>query len=149
MDQWLQSEAGRELWKMFTGGTPEQYPPIYSFDNPSTHTSNLEYMRHLGLATAKVGTELVPTEAWLKLPAHSPDLHRTIERVHSRICEQFQQWLDDDCQQYSIQEYCFKLSQIFWKTETGKCIRGCMKDISALYERVVQLDGGIPERKYR
>ena len=145
----LEQEAGRKLWQLSTGGTPEQYPPIYSFDNPSIHTSNLEYMQQLGLAAGKVGTELVATSAWLKLPAHSPDLHRTIERVHARICEQFQEWMDDDCQLYSVQEYCQKLQQIFWKTQTGACIRGCMKDISALYEHVVELEGGIPERKYR
>ena len=149
MQRFFEREEGRKLWQLFTGGTPEQYPPIYSFDNPSAHTSNLEYMKELGLAVAKVGTEMVATDAWLKLPAHSPDLHRTIERVHARVCDQFQEWMDDDCQQYSVQEYCFKMQQIFFKTQTGTCIRGCMKDISALYERVVELKGGIPERKYR
>lgn len=146
----LASAEGRAAWIAHTGGTPEECPPIYSFDNPSIHTANLQGLHALGLVDA-AGK---PTAAWLQLPPHSGDLHRTIERVHARICGAFQAWLDDDCTEYHIFGYIMKLQNIFLTTQLSDVICSCMfgkpgtasekHNIFALYERVRELKGGIP-----
>jgi hypothetical protein len=97
-----------------------------------------------------------PTEAYLKLPPHSGDLHRTIERVHARICGAFQRWLDQDTEVYKVWGYCYALYYICIGTQTSDMIRSCMfgrpdahghppkHTLSHLYSRVVELNGDIP-----
>lgn len=137
-------------WEEQTGGTPDECPPIYSFDNPSIHTTYMTGMRALGLVDA-AGK---PTDAWLQLPPHSGDLHRTIERVHARICGAFQAWFNEMHTEYHIFGYCKKLLEIFVETQTPHLIQECMHGprgpISSLYARVVELRGAPPpERNLR
>lgn len=146
MDRLLGTDVGRRKWMEATGGTPEECPPIYSFDNPSIHTSGTTHLVQLGLVDSETGE---PTSKWLKLPPHSPDLHRTIERVHARVCGAFQAWLYDDRNDYCLQGYCNKLWKIMFDTQLNTVIKACMSDISDLYHRVVELKGDIPERRYR
>lgn len=137
-------------WQRATGGTPQECPPIFSFDNPSVHT-NPKLLMELGLEDEHRN----PTAAWLKLPTYSGDLHRTVERVHARICGAFERWLEDDWREYDMIEYCLKLQKIFFETQTAAVIEACMwpkktsNNLSALYQRVVELKGGIPERHLR
>jgi len=151
MDAVLATEEGKAAWKKATGGTPEDCPPIYSFDNPSIHTDP-DVLVSLGLATVDAKNVLHPTDKWLQLPPHSPDLHRTIERAHARLCGPFQDWLYLDRQEHTMLEYCFKLRSTFFAPRgdfVANTIQACMRDISELYQRVVDLKGNIPEKPYR
>ena len=146
----LATPEWRQRWKEQTGGTPEECPPIFSFDNPSIHTQYLEGLRKLGLVDA----EGKPTDAWLVLPPHSGDLHRTIERVHARTCGAFQAWFNEMHTEHHIFGYCKKLLDIFVQTQTPTTIQECMHGqkgpISSLYARVVELRGAPPpERNLR
>jgi hypothetical protein len=145
----LQNPAARAAWEAVTGGTPEERPPIYSFDNPSVHT-DLAALQELGLAD----DEGKPTSLWLPLPTYSGDLHRTIERVHARVCGDFEAWLLQDCKEYDMQQYVAKLSEIFMKTQTPATIFGCMwgkpsESLDALYRSVVERNGGRPPHHLR
>jgi hypothetical protein len=153
MNTTLATGEGRAAWIEHTGGAPEQCPPIYSFDNPSIHTTGaVSGLRRLGL----LDDQNKPTAAYLQLPPHSGDLHRTIERVHARICGAFQRWLDEDSTEYHIMGYCAKLYSIFITTQTSDVIHSCMfgkpdahgnpskHSLSHLYARVVELKGDIP-----
>lgn len=151
MKDMLDTPQGREAWKKATGGTPESHPPIYSFDNPSIHTDP-DVLVSLGLATKDATGVAQPTDKWLQLPPHSPDLHRTIERAHARLCDPFQVFLYKDTCEYTMAGYCWLLSQLFYAQRgdfVARTIQACMHDIDALYQRVVELHGNIPERKYR
>ncbi len=106
-----------EAWIQATGGTPLDCPPMFSFDNPTVH-SDPEALKELGLAD-KEGNE---TAIRLKLPTYSGDLHRTIERVHARICGDFEWWLLNDCQEYDMLQYCLKLRDIFFTTQSPAVI---------------------------
>lgn len=143
MAEVLSDPLGRQQWIKATGGTPEECPPIYSFDNPSIHT-DFVVLFTLGL----VDDEGKPANR-LVLPPHSPDLHRTIERVHARICKRFQDWLYDVPNICEMQDYCSKLQSIFYETQLKDVIQACMSDISDLYERVVELKGAVPEHCFR
>jgi len=142
----------RAKWQAATGGTPEEQPPIFSFDNPSSHT-DLEALQQLGLAD-NAGE---PTPIRLKLPAYSGDLHRTVERVHARICGKLQRWLDVFDEEYSMVTYCVKLRNIFLKSQTPEVISKCMWDVTgkgqhsliALYKAVCDNGGRIPDRALR
>ena len=149
----LQAEVQKRLtdpevaaaWQAATGGTPEQCPPIYSFDNPSIHKNNKTYLAELGLAHP--GSDK-PTDTWLKLPPYSGDLHRTIERVHARVCGIFQRWLDDEFTEWSMEQYCHTLQGIFYKSQTPALIQGCMKNIHLLYSKVIELKGAKAPRPF-
>jgi hypothetical protein len=141
----LSTQEGAAAWKEATGGTPLSCPPIYSFDNCSVHVNNKEYLKGMGL----VDQHNKPTAAWLELPTYSGDLHRTIERVHARICGAFQAWLDDDNKEYCVHGYIKMLHHIFFTTQTSTIITKCMSDIDQLYQKVVDLNGGIPPARYR
>lgn len=138
---------GRRAWIAATGGTPDadDNPPVYSFDNPSIHTDP-GMLTSLGLADPSTGK---PADKWLELPPRSGDLHRTIERVHARICGAFRDWLYDDCTEYCMMGYCLKLAQIFKTTQTAQVISKCMKNITALYRKVVELEGKRAPRPFR
>lgn len=144
LNEVLATPLGRQKWYEATGGYPEVCPPIFSFDNPSIHTDPTHLIM-LGLSDFAG----LPTPSRLVLPPHSGDLHRTIERVHARICGYFQDWLYDDTAEYCMEGYCAKLRHIFYSTQQKNVIQKCIKDISKLYTRVVELNGGITERKYR
>lgn len=48
--------------------------------------------------------------------------------------------------------YCWWLATTFFAPRgdfVARTIQACMHDIDDLYRRVVELKGGIPERKYR
>lgn len=138
------SPLGRQKWYEATGGYPEVCPPIFSFDNPSIHTDPIHLIM-LGLSEFNG----LPTASRLVLPPHSGDLHRTIERVHARICKNFQDWLYEDDNEYCVEGYCAKLRSIFYNTQQKDVISSCIKDIHKLYKRVIELKGGVVERKYR
>jgi len=140
-------------WVAATGGTPEECPPIYSFDNPSIHLNNHAYLVELGLAKLSApGAPLEPTDAWLPLPPYSGDLHRTIERVHARVCGQFQRWVNTSTTARTMEGYCTKLADIFNTTQTADVISACMGKKNAslpdLYRKVVELGGGKAPRPY-
>lgn len=144
----LQEPEAAAAWKAATGGTPEECPPIYSFDNPSIHLNNTTYLRELGLMEGSA-----PTDAWLQLPTYSGDLHRTIERVHARVCRQFQTWLDDASQDRTMADYCQTLCDIFFSTQTAAQIHSCMwpqhtPSLLALYKHVVETAGDKAARPY-
>ena len=154
MNQLLAEDEWREKWKQATGGTPEKCPPIFSFDNPTIHLNNQTYLRELGLMAA--GSEEA-TGAWLKLPPYSGDLHRTIERVHARVCQQFQRWMNDSTTERDMDFYCRALAGIFWRTQTPELIHACMwkkkaphgsPDLWELYECVVDTDGAKAPRPW-
>lgn len=143
----LQQPEWAERWQAATGGTPQQCPPIYSFDNPHTHTGNKTYLRALGL----VGAKWEPTAAWLELPAYSGDLHRTIERVHARVCGQFQQWLDGESGTRNMDFYVRKLADVFNSSQTPKLISKCMwgrHPLPELYSAVIAVAGAKVGRPY-
>lgn len=141
----LTTKEGADAWKKATGGDPVTCHPIYSFDNCNSHVSDSEALRELGLMDEKDN----PTAFWLPLPTYSGDLHRTIERVHARICGAFKHWLDDDTQEYCVEGYAHMLCYFFLKTQTSTVITKCMSSISDLYQQVVDLGGGIPPARYR
>jgi hypothetical protein len=141
----LSTQEGAEAWRQATGGDPVTCPPIYSFDNCSVHVNDKQALRGLGLVDQADN----PTAFWLRLPTYSGDLHRSIERVHARICSAFKAWLDDDCKEYGMYEYIAILHYFFHKTQTSAVISKCMSDISDLYQQVVDLRGGIPPARYR
>lgn len=128
-------------WEAATGGTPQQCPPIFSFDNPSIHKASLSNLKRLGLVAPGATNGEVPTEAWLQLPPYSGDLHRTIERVHARLCGDFQRWVDDDRAEYTMKAYCKCLKSFFEKRQSPSVISACMQSLPALYKHVVELQG--------
>ena len=140
---YLEDPERRAAWEDATGGTPEQCPPIYSFDNPSIHKDNATHLRELGLVEADGET---PTAAWLALPSYSPDLHRTIERTHARVCGEFQQWVDNESTSRSMEVYCTTLARLFYNTQKPSVISRCMNkhkaSMHALYKKVIELKGG-------
>ena len=152
----------RKAWKHATGGAPEEegYEPIYSFDNTGIHIDE-DILVGLGFAVRVPEGEgeayrLEPTPSWLVLPTYSGDLHRTVERVHARICHQFEEWLHDDCALYEMTDYISKLYTIFITTQTHTVIENCMwppkkpsNNLSALYQSVVDCGGAIPPRNVR
>lgn len=131
-------------WKAATGGTPEECPPIYSFDNPSIHIKNPTYLAQLGLVEADTGE---PTATWLQLPPYSGDLHRTIERVHARVCGKFQRWVNVDSSARTMEFYCRTLVGLFL-TQTPEIISSCMASIHKLYQKVVELKGDKAPRPF-
>lgn len=135
----LSQPLGAAYWEKATGGTPEACPPIFSIDNPTIHT-HTEVLAKLGL---------VKDVNWLKLPAYSGDLHRTIERVHARICGAFMRWLYDDRTVYSVEQYCKALRAYFLDTQVKDLIQACMSNLDELYARVIELKGGLPEKAFR
>lgn len=141
----LSTPEGAAAWKEATGGDPVTCHPIYSFDNCTAHVSNMQALRGMGL----VDQHDKPTAFWLQLPTYSGDLHRTIERVHARICGAFKHWLDEDTEQYCVHGYINMLQYFFLHTQTSAVITKCMSDISDLYLQVVELRGGIPPARYR
>ena len=136
-------------WKAATGGTPQQCPPIFSFDNPSIHKNDTDYLKELGLAAPESKKKPVPTETWLVLPPYSGDLHRTIERVHARVCGRFQRWVDDDHTAYAMIAYCKVLKNIFEQTQTPDVISKCMKTLPKLYKHVVEVKGAKARRPFK
>ena len=153
VQQKLEQPEHRAAWVAATGGTPKDCPPIYSFDNPAIHLNNHAYLMELDLAKVSApGAPVVPTEHWLQLPPYSGDLHRTIERVHARICGQFQHWLNTNTTVRTMEFYCTHLARIFYDTQTDKVISACMNkknaSLPALYRKVVELDGGKAPRPY-
>lgn len=146
----LQEPAAAAAWQAATGGSPAECPPIYSFDNPSIH-SGATHLAELGLTS-----EGKPTAAWLELPTYSGDLHRTIERVHARVCSAFQGWLDDASEPCTMLAYCNKLIELF-RTQTPTQIEQCMwgkpenkkaKSLLDLYNKVISLGGDMAPRPY-
>ena len=131
-------------WQAATGGSPSERPPIFSFDNPSMHKVK-SHLRELGLATASGA----PTDSWLELPTYSGDLHRTIERVHARVCGQFQEWVNDTTTPRTMPFYCNKLIDLFLKQDSEQithCMWGKPREahpatLLALYEKVIALGG--------
>jgi hypothetical protein len=143
----LEDPAAAAAWVAATGGTPEQCPPIYSFDNPSIHVNDKSYLHELGLVQDDLVT---PTNAWLKLPPYSGDLHRTIERVHARVCRAFQRWFDDEFADKTMLEYCRRLAG-FFETQTPGVIHSCMfgrHPLIELYQTVVASKGAKAHRPY-
>lgn len=85
----------------------------------------------------------------LPLPAYCPDLHRTVERVHARICGLFQTWLNDQTETVSVAECVLQLQHIFYTTQEPCVIESDMSNIRELYQEVVKLKGGRPKKQYR
>jgi hypothetical protein len=153
----LEEPEWREAWVAATGGAPkdEGYQPIYSFDNTGIHRDH-DVLVELGFEREFKKGEYEPTPSWLVLPTYSGDLHRTIERVHARICGAFEEWLDDDCAKYDMVDYINKLFKIFMTSQSHTLIENCMfspqhpaKSLSALYQSIVNIGGGIPARQLR
>lgn len=135
----LQTDAGIHRWTRLTGASPQQAPPMYSLDNDGIH-SHPETLTRLGMFD------------WLTrlpLPAYCPDLHRTVERVHARICGKFQTWLNDQTETVSAAECILQLMGIFYTTQEPSVIESDMSNIRELYQQVVQLRGGRPKKQYR
>lgn len=141
--QRLEDPATAAAWAAATGGTPDT-PPIFSFDNPSIHKNNLDYLRELGLV--QQGSDK-PTDAWLQLPTYSGDLHRTIERVHGRVCRAFQEMLNTESTARTLEFYIDRLFKLF-KLQTSELITACMKNLPELYEKVIELKGAKAPRPY-
>lgn len=147
----------KQAWEEATGGAPDEegYEPIYSFDNTAIHTDH-DVLAALGLEKKLHDGTYMPTPYWMVLPTYSGDLHRTIERVHARICSQFDDWLHDNCALYEMTDYVSKLYTIFMTTQTHETIENCMwspkhpsHSLSALYQSIVDCNGGIPPRSLR
>jgi hypothetical protein len=138
-DLLLRSEPGIRRWTRLTGGDPSLTQPMFSFDNDSIQSQ----------ATTLTRLGMFDFLTRLPLPAHSPDLHRTVERPHARICRPFQEWVNGLEEHLSPAQYIDKLRTIFYTTQLSDIIIRDMKDIRQLYTRVVQLRGGRPEKKYR
>ena len=136
-------------WEAATGGTPQQCPPIFSFDNPNIHTASIANLKELGLAAPESRKTAVATESWLVLPPYSGDLHRTIERVHARVCGQFQRWVDDDRAVYTMKAYCQCLKGFFELTQTPEVISKCMKTLPKLYQHVLEVQGAKARRPFK
>jgi hypothetical protein len=136
-------------WEAATGGTPQQCPPIFSFDNPSIHVASITNLKQLGLVPPDSKDAKVPTDAWLQLPPYSGDLHRTIERVHARVCGVFQRWIDDDSGDYTMLAYCKCLANYFKTTQTPAVISSCMQSLPELYAHVVELQGAKAHRPFK
>lgn len=126
-------------WMAETGGSRLSHPPIFSFDNASCHVQGdtLSYLR------------LIEGDNWARLPPHSGDLHRVIERVHARLCGRFQDWLYEDCTPLSMVDYCAKLESLFYSTQTADIHSADISTIHALYQQVLERDGGLPPAQYR
>lgn len=126
-------------WMAETGGSRLTMPPIFSFDNASCHV-HADTLAHL---------RLIEGENWARLPPHSGDLHRVIERVHARLCGAFQDWLYEDSTPLSMAEYCEKLESLFYSTQTANIHSADISTIHELYQQVVACDGGMPPALYR
>lgn len=143
----LQRPADAARWREATGGTPQECPPIYSFDNCSVHTKDA-HLRDLGLMLED-GTA---TDAWLPLPAYSPDLHRTIERTFGRVSETVQQWLRRLRHKPDMEEASRQVLKIFRDTQTSDTISKCMwgkHSLLDLYRHVSDLGGAKAVRPHR
>lgn len=140
----LEDPAAAAAWAEATGGTPAERPPIFSFDNPSIHKNNQEYLRELGLMQLD-GEK--PTDAWLLLPTYSGDLHRTIERVHGRVCSAFQGMLNTESTARTLEFYIDRLFKLF-KLQTSDLITACMSTLPDLYQKVIALAGAKAPRPY-
>lgn len=137
--QLLSSEAGIHRWTRLTGGSPQQKPPIFSLDNDGIH-SHPDTLTNLGLFD---GLTRLP------LPAHSPDLHRTVERAHARICGPFQAWVNDQTTELTPAVCLQQLMYIFYNTQKASVIEADMSDIRDLYTRVLELGGSRPPKRFR
>ena len=126
-------------WMSVTGGSHLTCPPIFSFDNASCHV-NKGALAHLGL---------IDGVNWVRLPPHSGDLHRVIERVHARLCGAFQDWLYEGSTILSMHEYCQKLESLFYSTQTANIHEADISTIHELYQQVVSKEGGLPPARYR
>lgn len=142
--QRLEDSAAAAAWAEATGGTPAERPPIFSFDNPSIHKNNQAYLRELGLMQQDSEQ---PTDAWLLLPTYSGDLHRTIERVHGRVCSAFQDMLHAESTARTMEFYIHRLFTLF-KLQTSELITACMRSLPDLYHKVIALDGAKAPRPY-
>lgn len=127
------------LWLVRVGLPPAAAPPIYSFDNASAHV-NKDSLAHLAMEAGK---------NWEPLPPHSGDLHRVIERVHARVCREFQNWLYDNTTPRSMLAYCQKLEGLFYSTETADIYSKDISTIHLLYDQVWAKEGGLPPVRYR
>lgn len=139
LDRLLKNKQCIERWKKLTGGTPSECQPIFSFDNAGCHSDSQTLFR----------LHLINGWSWDKLPPHSGDLHRVVERVHARLCGRFADWLYDDSTPLTMPEYCYKLETLFYETELADIHAADIRTIDALYKRVVQLKGARPEACYR
>lgn len=130
---------GALRWMAETGVSRLTCPPIFSFDNASCHVdrATLAYLR------------LIDGLNWERLPPHSGDLHRVIERVHARLCGAFQEWLYEDSTPLTMSEYCEKLEDLFYSTQTADIHYKDIASISELYAHVVLNKGGLPPAHLR
>lgn len=126
-------------WMAGTGGSRHTCCPIFSFDNASCHV-NQDMLAHL---------HLIVGDNWVRLPPHSGDLHRVIERVHARLCGAFQDWLYEDSALLSMAEYCEKLESLFYSTQKAEIHSADISTIHELYQQVLSRDGGLPPAHYR
>lgn len=130
---------GALRWMAETGGSRLTMTPIFSFDNASCHV-NAAILAHL---------RLIEGDNWARLPPHSGDLHRVIERVHARLCGAFQDWLYEDSTPLSMPDYCEKLESLFYSTQTAAIHSADISTIHELYQQVVAREGGLPPVHYR
>lgn len=145
VQQQLRDPATARAWRAATGGTPQECPPIYSFDNPSIHKNNKDYLRELGLMELDKDEA---TTAWLVLPRYSGDLHRTIERTHARVCDKFQAALNEERTARTMEFYIQRLFG-FFRTQDSKVITKCMSKLPQLYQKVIELNGAKPPRPFK
>ena len=127
------------LWMTETGGSRLTCCPIFSFDNASCHV-NPNILTHL---------RLINGVNWERLPPHSGDLHRVIERVHARLCGAFQDWLYEDSTPLSMAEYCEKLDSLFYSTQKAEIHKADISTIHELYQELLSREGGLPPAHYR
>ena len=119
---------------------PDQYKPIFSFDNAPIHT---------------IAGNATPPTWWTSralLPPHSPDMHKVIEHVFARMKPKFRTWLYHHPALRTIEEYMAQVEQLFWENAevAGKeAIHGDVASLPATYAKVVEHRGGEIPKPYR
>ena len=119
-------------------GNPEAwgYQLRFSWDNASAHTA------------ARDDIDLLP-EQWLKLPAHSPDLHMVIERPHAWIKEAFAKELAKDPSIKSVKRGLSLLRDVVKQKVTVPRIRALIEELPLTYISVIANKGDWADKPHR
>lgn len=132
-------------------GTPAArsfFFPIWSWDRPRIHggrggASTEDVLRRAG----------VPRDEFFDLPTRSGmDIGRTIEHVHGRLQQAFENWYSKDPQPYTVQGYKGVLQFLFFTQPSvagAGVIEADLRALPATLMRCAVLNGGEVEKPYR
>jgi hypothetical protein len=115
---------------------------LYSFDNAKIHES-------------AVSRGLLDMYDWkaakdrLTLPPYSPDMHRVIEHSHGTATYAFRQWLYQNPDKNTLQDYKEGFEMVYKQVNTPAVIRKDVAGLTELYSWVHNNRGEMAPKKMR